>query len=509
MNVPTLTRFDDQLVPVKFTLNVDLLRNALGITPKDSAHSFVEPLAGDLAIKNFFSDAANLKVQSPVHITADEYPLGNLKIFSKGEVDEVFRMPIPKDMITNAIQNLENYKKYLEMAVRKPCQPTTVTDKKGGKKKKDPPAGKYKQPTPAKQFKPVKENTSKSTPSKKIRKGKVMKFFKGKRFDHLVVEEDEEVHPSLEPQVEDDEYNLQRDPGKTLESQPLPEQELMEEDQVGPNPGQSHLTIEEHVHIENPPSSSGTLLLMNNLEDTFTFDTTVTTTTLPPPPPPLPLQSSTDPELATRVFVLEKRSADFEQKYLLQDKIIQALGSRVYTLENHDLYSKIDKQMKEISHDRIFESGSYKSHPDHSSLYQALEVSMERKNREGFTEALATSLQKSLAWTTFDSRKAPSSFSKQKPASPPEQPMEEYHLLLTDQIDLMNLEGTWVMHDVRKPLSLGGPPGQVTIQPQYFFNKDLEYLVPGDKERRHALSISKLKAAYYPEFRLEELVPSL
>ncbi|GKC61654.1 hypothetical protein Tco_1089252, partial [Tanacetum coccineum] len=30
-----------------------------------------------------------------------------------------------------------------------------------------------------------------------------------------------------------------------------------------------------------------------------------------------------------------------------------------------------------------------------------------------------------------------------------------------------------------------------------------------DKERRNALSISKLKAAYYPDFGLEELVPSL
>ncbi|GJX35267.1 hypothetical protein Tco_0246824 [Tanacetum coccineum] len=87
--------------------------------------------------------------------------------------------------------------------------------------------------------------------------------------------------------------------------------------------------------------------------------------------------------------------------------------------------------------------------------------------------------------------------------------MEEYHLLLIDQIDLINPKGNQVVHDVRKPLPLGGPPGQVTIQAQYFFNKDLEYIVSGNKERRHALSISKLKAAYYPNFGLEELVPSL
>ncbi|GKE39348.1 hypothetical protein Tco_1462753 [Tanacetum coccineum] len=87
--------------------------------------------------------------------------------------------------------------------------------------------------------------------------------------------------------------------------------------------------------------------------------------------------------------------------------------------------------------------------------------------------------------------------------------MEKCHLLLTDQIDLVNPEGNRVVPDVSKLLPLGGPQGQVTIHLQYFFNKDLEYLVSGDKDRRNALSISKLKAAYYPEFGLEELLPSL
>ncbi|GJZ18501.1 retrovirus-related pol polyprotein from transposon TNT 1-94 [Tanacetum coccineum] len=87
--------------------------------------------------------------------------------------------------------------------------------------------------------------------------------------------------------------------------------------------------------------------------------------------------------------------------------------------------------------------------------------------------------------------------------------MEECHLLLTDQIDLVNPEGNQVVPDVSKPLPLGGPQGQVIIQTQYFFNKDLEYLVSGDKERRNALLISKLKAANYLDFGLEELVLSL
>ncbi|GKD14861.1 hypothetical protein Tco_1199268 [Tanacetum coccineum] len=49
--------------------------------------------------------------------------------------------------------------------------------------------------------------------------------------------------------------------------------------------------------------------------------------------------------------------------------------------------------------------------------------------------------------------------------------MEECHKLLTDQVDDAILR-----YNVSKPLSLGGDPSHVTIQPDFFFNKDLEYL---------------------------------
>nr|GFA98511.1 hypothetical protein [Tanacetum cinerariifolium] len=80
--------------------------------------------------------------------------------------------------------------------------------------------------------------------------------------------------------------------------------------------------------------------------------------------------------------------------------------------------------------------------------------------------------------------------------------MEECHKLLTDSVDDPILR-----HIVSKPLPLGGPPGQVTIQYDFFFNKDLEYLRYDSKGRRPALSISKIKAAYYPDAGLEQTVP--
>nr|GEZ35013.1 hypothetical protein [Tanacetum cinerariifolium] len=72
--------------------------------------------------------------------------------------------------------------------------------------------------------------------------------------------------------------------------------------------------------------------------------------------------------------------------------------------------------------------------------------------------------------------------------------MEECHKLLTNNVDDLIIR-----HNVSKPLPLGGPLGQVTIQSDFFFNKDFEYLRYGSKGSRSALSISKMKAAYYPD----------
>nr|GEV36885.1 monodehydroascorbate reductase [Tanacetum cinerariifolium] len=78
--------------------------------------------------------------------------------------------------------------------------------------------------------------------------------------------------------------------------------------------------------------------------------------------------------------------------------------------------------------------------------------------------------------------------------------MEECHKLLTDSMD-----DSIIRHNVSKLLPLGGPPGQVTIQSDFFFNKDLEYLRYSSKGSRLALSISKIKATYYPDVGLEKM----
>nr|GFC14300.1 histone deacetylase 14 [Tanacetum cinerariifolium] len=242
------------------------------------------------------------RLESSINVTGDYFLLDNLKFISKGEKDEVFGMPIPKELITEVIQQSPYYQQYLEMYVYK------LTAKESVKKKTF----------------------------------------------HQLINEEKQVHPKPEPQVEDEEYDLQRaqitrqllmvegkgkgiatdeqaalslldlhkpkkkirdtssptdakigadtdktnnegdteilnarsDLGKTLESRPPPEHVLMEKDQAGPNPGQSSValagpnpepidddfigtvypkvhkslkhTTKRHVHLENPLSSSGT-----------------------------------------------------------------------------------------------------------------------------------------------------------------------------------------------------------------------------------------------------------
>ncbi|GKF11230.1 hypothetical protein Tco_0049156 [Tanacetum coccineum] len=85
--------------------------------------------------------------------------------------------------------------------------------------------------------------------------------------------------------------------------------------------------------------------------------------------------------------------------------------------------------------------------------------------------------------------------------------MDECHKMLTDQIDWTNPEGDQVRIDINRPLPLSDPPGHVTVQTQFFFNHELDYLRYGSKGSGQALSISKMKAARYHKFGLELLVP--
>ncbi|GKA96809.1 retrovirus-related pol polyprotein from transposon TNT 1-94 [Tanacetum coccineum] len=356
-----------------------------------------------------------------------------------------------------------------------------------------------------------------------------------------------------------DEGQAGSDPGRTPESRPPPDDEKMEEDQAGSDPGKSRVALagpnpepthedfmahvypnvheslkfpaDEHVILEDPLSSSGTLSLMKNLDDAYTIEdqfindkstedepgklnveaevvfmvtvpvyqadtsvpplstpvieisspissshpvyapiittTTVTTSTTLALQPPPPTQSLTDPELAAWVTALEKRNAELEQAFTNQNNTTNNLASRIFTLEHRDLEYMIDNyvretvkenvqialrapllqsfrnlseiEMKEILHQRMFESGSYKTHKEHADLYEALERSMARDNIDEFIAEraksrkrhrndqdppLTSSKRTSSAWKTTNTRNAPSSSSKQQQASQSDQPID-------------------------------------------------------------------------------------
>ncbi|GJU39842.1 hypothetical protein Tco_1192799 [Tanacetum coccineum] len=67
----------------------------------------------------------------------------------------------------------------------------------------------------------------------------------------------------------------------------------------------------------------------------------------------------------------------------------------------------------------------------------------------------------------------------------------------------MNPERDRCPYDLSKPLPLKGRPCRTTIPVDFFFNQDLEYLKTGKKDKKYAVSLTKLKAAWYDLKRLE------
>nr|GEV12723.1 retrovirus-related Pol polyprotein from transposon TNT 1-94 [Tanacetum cinerariifolium] len=423
------------------------------------------------------------------HLAEEDLRLGNLKFILKGEDDEVFGMPILNELISNNIRNTPYYNAYLEMVAK---HDRKVAAEKGGKKKpatakqlKSKPAKeKSSKPAPAPKPKSFIQLIDEDEPTQPEPKPEPkhqgegdeydieraiqmsLKSFQVQSQEHVGATKEASTGPSVQPQddasanfireslspayaetgadtdktnsgeektVELDQGQARSDLGKTPESQPLPEQEFINEDHAGPNPGESHVALagpnpelthddfmanvypnvheslkflaDEHVITEEPLSLTRTLSSMKNLDDTytigdhsttihtsylslpskhvspttqapiFTATTATTTTTLPLPPPPQQ-QSTTDLELVARVTTLEKKFANFEQKSQNLDNTTQNLGSRLFTLELRDLPHKINQTVNE--------SGSYKSLPKHIALYEALEASMECANRDGF-----------------------------------------------------------------------------------------------------------------------------
>nr|GEU34887.1 monodehydroascorbate reductase [Tanacetum cinerariifolium] len=146
-----------------------------------------------------------------------------------------------------------------------------------------------------------------------------------------------------------------------------------------------------------------------------TTDTTTTTTTMLPPPH-APQQSTTEAMLVKRIGELEHIMDDLIQVNKNMEERLDSHGSRLYTLEQLDISQWVsiavsevvtdavdwamqaplrnrfrdlpEADMKEILHQRMWESDSYKSHEDHMQLFEALEKSMNRDHSKELVHLL-------------------------------------------------------------------------------------------------------------------------
>nr|GEU61555.1 hypothetical protein [Tanacetum cinerariifolium] len=502
---PTPTRSDDQILPFAawvpigkrnfvldlhkkqknliFQIFVDILQNtnffrrfttSASITPIDQAHQFVSPPLGDAimdfvnqlgyteeefvqAIQTFLTDKANLGMSptkkgmkdkphrstSPFHLAEEDLRLGNLKFIPKDEVDEVFGMPIPNELISNNIRNAPYYNAYLEMVTK---HEQKVAAKKEGKKKtasaKQPksmpaieklsklaPAPKLKatkeRPSKASTAKPpkpkpAKEKSTKTTPPQKSGKGKITEVCKVKSPFQLVDEPDEEpaqsehepelkhhgegdkddmkcaIHMSLESfqtptieasstepstQAQDNTFaNIVRDLPSPADAETCAASEKTNNGgdteilQINKEKGKD---VDKQVNLkektdkldkgqarsdpEDPISSTETLSSMKNLKDAYAIGD----------------QFINDKSIKD---VSEKPM--WKQKWSLCDNNNYNNRFLITHLEILDLRELPEADMKEILHQHMFKTGTYRSLPEHVALYEGLEASMEQANRD-------------------------------------------------------------------------------------------------------------------------------
>nr|GEV31718.1 hypothetical protein [Tanacetum cinerariifolium] len=263
----------------------------------------------------------------------------------------------------------------------------------------------------------------------------------------------------------------------------------------------------------------------------LTATETATTTTITILPPPLEQRLDNH---GARLYTLEQLDIPYQVSKAIDKVVTDAVDWAMQAPLRNRFRDLPEADMKEILHQRMWETDSYKTHEDHMQLYEALEKSMNRDHSEEIVKDLVEARKKKKKsrenahipkvnlrqdwWKPLEEERlatpepawsiplsdvpVPTNNWASALASNYLPPPEDSLLVQTSDIAMFM---DW--HNVSKPLSLGGPPGQVTIQSDFFFNKDLEYLRFSSKGGRPALSILKIKAAYYPDAGLEQMVP--
>nr|GEZ12844.1 monodehydroascorbate reductase [Tanacetum cinerariifolium] len=141
-----------------------------------------------------------------------------------------------------------------------------------------------------------------------------------------------------------------------------------------------------------------------------TITDTTTTTTLPPPP--AQQQSTIEAMMIKRIGELKHIMANLIQVNKEMEERLDKHGAMQAPLRNR-FRDLPEADMKEILHQRMWKTESYKSHEDHMQLFEALEKSINHDHSEELGQDLAEARKKKKK-----SRESP----KTPPGSPPHQP---------------------------------------------------------------------------------------
>nr|GEV39942.1 hypothetical protein [Tanacetum cinerariifolium] len=387
---------------------------------------------------------------SLLNLAEDDLSLGNLKFVPKGEIDKVFRMKIPEDLITDNIKN----EPYYYMPILKSSlqlvneldeeydQPEVVPEPQGACEEYD-------------LEREIQMSLESFQAQGQAHVGSVSILEPVAEATHpLLVVKDAKTGADTEKVISKSDteiLNIGKEQEEDVDNQVYLEEQMakLDEGQAGLDLVHESLKFlaDEQVILEDPPSSSGTLFSMKNLDDTYTFrdqffndkstidkprkqnvDAKVVSMvtvpihqsfTLVPPfstpiidlSPPKPTASPLPKSFTTTTTETTTTTLPLPKSQTL-DNATQNLGFKVFNLELQDSPHKINQtvnevvkeavhialqaplrdhfrelpeaDMKEIHQQRMFESGSYKSIPKHVALYEALEASMKQENRDEF-----------------------------------------------------------------------------------------------------------------------------
>nr|GEX96706.1 hypothetical protein [Tanacetum cinerariifolium] len=476
-----------------FTLDADLLCKALEITPEDATHPFVTPPAGE-AVMYFVNELGypkeshfvskmhvNLNTttkkstphvipycqftklivyylesrhnihrrpESPIHVTCDDFPLGDLKFVPKGKVSKIrkenssFKLiqeeedqQAPEPHVDDDEYNLqrETTRKLLEFEGKGKGIATdeqaalSLLDLHNPKKRSTTDQYVLQRQTPITHDEPT-------GPSAQLQDDTSEKMFQ------------ETSSPADSTNVAEKEADTKRTDSDTGT-------EVLNIDEEQDEPGKPRVDIEvesmvivpiHQVVSSVPPLSTPVIDILppkpssHHVHEQLITATTETITTRLLPQLPQQQQCTTDSELAFCVSALEQ----------IFNEVVKEAVQTVLQAPLRECFKDLSKSdIKEILHQRMFESGSHKVHHDHESLYHALEMLMDHDNQEALYETLTTSqpqAQTSSTWKTSNIRKAPSSSSKQKTAPQSEKPVDD--ILIPDGVHILNSEDTSAAH---------------------------------------------------------------